>query len=243
MTNVFPQIDSTEHNPTMGGWGYLDDNGAGCFHPGIDFNSHAGGNADCGAPVVAITDQTLVAHVVDVTGFGLHQWWRLDAGPYAGSYVHYCHLSNATYTEVGTTAKRTQPIAAVGRSGGWEFCHLHFEVSREQPPHWRYWPKGQAREAVAAQYHDPILIAHAYDAWAETHQEADVTPELQAIADALAETGYPASEVPDLLRAVKAWSANSASLAGWIEEIGALRARVAELEASVTPAEASAGVA
>jgi hypothetical protein len=190
--------------------------------------------------VVAITDQTLVAHVVDLTGFGLHQWWRLDAGPYAGAYVHYCHLSASTYTEVGTTAKRTQPIAAVGRSGGWEYCHLHFEVSREQPPHWRYWPKGQAREAVAAQYHDPIFVAHAYDAWAETHQEADVTPELQAIAEALTETGYPASEVPDLLRAVKAWSANSASLSVWIEEIGALRARVAELEAAVTsPAEAA----
>jgi hypothetical protein len=152
-------------------------------------------------------------------------------------------LSDATYTEIGTTAKRTQPIAAVGRSGGWEYCHLHFEVSREQPPHWRYWPKGQAREAVAAQYHDPIIVAHAYDAWAETHLEADVTPELKAIAEALIETGYPASEVPDLLRAVKAWSANSASLAGWIEEIGALKARVAELEASVTLAEASAGVA
>jgi len=194
--------------------------------------------------VVAITDQTLMAHIVDLTGFGLHQWWRLDAGPYAGAYVHYCHLSDATHTEIGTTAKRTQPIAAVGRSGGWDYCHLHFEVSREQPPHWRYWPKGQAREAVAAQYHDPILVAHAYDAWAEmTHQEADVTPELKAIADALSETGYPASEVPDLLRAVKAWSANSASLAGWIEEIGALKARVAELEAVVPPAEASAGVA
>jgi murein DD-endopeptidase MepM/ murein hydrolase activator NlpD len=243
MTNVFPQIDATKANPTMGGWGYLDDNGASCFHPGIDFNSHQGGNADCGAPVVAITDQTLVAHIVDLTGFGLHQWWRLDAGPYAGAYVHYCHLSDATYTEIGTTAKRTQPIAAVGRSGGWEYCHLHFEVSREQPPHWRYWPKGQAREAVAAQYHDPIIVAHAYDAWAETHQEADVTPELKAIAEALTETGYPASEVPDLLRAVKAWSANSASLAGWIEEIGALKARVAELEAVAPPAEASAGVA
>lgn len=240
---MFPQIDSTEHNPTMGGWGYLDDNGASCFHPGIDFNSGGGGNADCGAPVVAITDQTLMAHIVDLTGFGLHQWWRLDAGPYAGAYVHYCHLSDSTYTEIGTTAKRTQPIAAVGRSGGWEYCHLHFEVSREQPPHWRYWPKGQAREAVAAQYHDPIIVAHAYDAWAETYREDDVTPELQAIAEALTETGYPASEVPDLLRAVKAWNANSASLAGWIEEIGALKARVAELEASVTPDEAPAGVA
>ena len=240
---MFPQVDSVEHNPLMGGFGFLDWNNAGAYHPGVDFNSGAGGNADCGAPVVAITDQTLVAHVVDTTGFGLHQWWRLDAGPYAGAYVHYCHLSDATYTEIGATAKRMQPIAAVGRSGGWEYCHLHFEVSREQPPHWRYWPKGQAREAVAAQYHDPIIVAHAYDAWAETHQEADVTPELQAIAEALIETGYPASEVPDLLRAVKAWNANSASLAGWIEEIGALKSRVAELETAVTPAEAPAGVA
>ena len=154
--------------------------------------------------------------------------------------MHYCHLSEATYTEVGTIAKRGQTIAAVGRSGGWEYCHLHFEVSRERPPHWRYWPKGQAREAVAAQYHDPILVAHAYDAWAETHQEDDMTPELKAIADALTETGYPATEVPDLIRAVKAWSANSASLGAWIEEIGALKARVAELEAAAAPAEAPA---
>jgi hypothetical protein len=43
--------------------------------------------------------------------------------------------------------------------------------------------------------------------------------------------------------AVKAWNANSASLAGWIEEIGALKARVAELEAVAPPAEAPAGVA
>ena len=240
---MFPQPDSTESNPLMGGFGWLEWNNAGCFHPGVDFNSGGGGNADCGAPVVAITDQTLVAHVVDATGFGLHQWWRLDAGPFAGSYVHYCHLSAATFSEIGTTAKRTQPIAAVGRSGGWDYCHLHFEVSREQPPHWRYWPKGQAREAVAAQYHDPIVVAHGYDAWAETHQEDDVTPELQAIADVLTETGYPASEVPDLIRAVKAWSANSASLAAWIEEIGALKARVSELEASAPTAEEPAGVA
>ena len=231
---MFPQPDSTETNPLMGGFQYLEWNNANAWHPGVDFNSGGGGNADCGAPVVAITDQTLVAHIIDATGFGLHQWWRLDAGPYAGCYAHYCHLSAATYTEIGTTAKRTQPIAAVGRSGGWDYCHLHFEVSREQPPHWRYWPKGQAREAVAAQYHDPINVAHAYDAWAETHQEdADVTPELKAIADVLTETGYPASEVPDLIRAAKAWSANSASLSAWIEEIGALKARVAEMEASV----------
>lgn len=229
---MFPQVDSTEHNPSMGGWGYLEDNQHGCFHPGIDFNSGNGGNADCGSPVVAITTQTLVAHVVDATGFGLHQWWRLDAGPYAGSYVHYCHLSDATYSEVGTTAKRAQPIAAVGRSGGWDYCHLHFEVIRALPPHWRYWPKGQTRDQVAAQYHDPIAVAQAYD-WhhAEREKEDNVTPELQAISDVIDETGYPVDEVPELIRACQAWGANASSLAAWIEEIGALKARIAELEA------------
>lgn len=225
---MFPQRDSTEHNPTMGGFDYLEDNGSNCFHPGIDFNSGNGGNNDCGADVVAITTQTLVAHVEDKTGFGLHQWWRLDTGPYEGCFVHYCHLSHVDFTEIGTVAEREQVIAAVGRSGGWDYCHLHFEVSRAKPPNWGYWPKGQRVDAVAAQYHNPIDVAHAYDAWVK---EEEMSPELKAIDAALKETNYPATEVPELLRALKTWNANSESLARWIEEIGALKAKVAELEA------------
>lgn len=233
---MFPQVDSTKSDPLMGGFGYLDWNNAGAYHPGVDFNSSGGGNADCGAPVVAITGQTLVAHVVDATGFGLHQWWQLNDGPYAGCYVHYCHLSDATYTEVGTTAKRAQPIAAVGKSGGWEYCHLHFEVSRSKPPHWGYWPKGQTKDAVAAQYHDPITVALEYDAWAETHKEEEVTPEIQAIIDAINESGYE-GDVPALIRACKEWSADASSLAGWIEQIGAQSAKISELEAKVAELE------
>ena len=225
---MFPQRDSTEHNPTMGGFDYLQDNGNNCFHPGIDFNSGNGGNADCGADVVAITTQTLVAHVVDATGFGLHQWWRLDTGPYAGCYAHYCHLSATTYTEIGTVAHREQVIAAVGRSGGWDYCHLHFEISVNAPPTWGYWPKNQSRDAVSKQYHNPIDVAHAYNTWVSGEEE--MSPEMQAIAVALAETGYSPSEVPELLRAMKVWNANQSSLAAWIEEIGALKARIAELE-------------
>ena len=242
---MFPQLEATEHNPSMGGWGYLEDNRHGCFHPGIDFNSGNGGNADCGSPVVAITTQTLVAHVVDATGFGLHQWWRLDAGPYAGSYAHYCHLEDAIYTEVGTEAVRGHVIASVGRSGGWEHCHLHFEIKQEEPPHWRYWPKGQSRESVASQYFDPIVVAHAYDAWdiSEGTGGTDMVTdsEEKAVLHAIQDTGYPISEVPELIRASHAWSANASSIALWIEEIGALKARIAELEAelaALTPVDA-----
>lgn len=240
---MFPQRDATEGNPFMGGFEFLEWNNAGCFHPGVDFNSGAGGNADCGSPVVAIAPMRLARHIESATGYGLHQYWELTDGPYVGCYVLYAHMASTVTTREGSDVPRGGAVGTVGRSGGWDYCHLHFEVHRERPPVWGYWPKGQAREAVAAQYHDPIIVAHAYDAWAETHQEDDVTPELKAIADVLTETGYPASEVPDLIRAVKAWSANSASLAAWIEEIGALKARVAELEAAATPAEASADVA
>ena len=68
-----------------------------------------------------------------------------------------------------------------------------------------------------------------------------MTPELKAIADAIEASDYPASEVPALIAACKAWSANADSLAAWIEEIGALKARIAELEAAAAPVEAPTG--
>jgi hypothetical protein len=61
----------------------------------------------------------------------------------------------------------------------------------------------------------------------------DVTPELQAIQDALIASDYPAGEVPALIAACAVWGSNAESLAAWITEIGALKARVAELEARV----------
>ena len=225
---MFPQRDATDGNPFMGGFEFLEWNGAGCFHPGVDFNSGGGGNADCGSPVVAIGPQRLARHIESATGYGLHQYWELTEGPYAGCYVLYAHMASTVTHREGDEIPRGGLVGTVGRSGGWDYCHLHFEVHKAKPPVWGYWPKGQAREAVAAQYHDPVVVCAAYDKWAT--EEDDVTPELKAIADALTETGYPASEVPDLIRAVKAWSANSASLAAWIEKIGALQARVAELE-------------
>jgi murein DD-endopeptidase MepM/ murein hydrolase activator NlpD len=233
---MYPQRDAIDDNPLMGGYGYLDWNGAGCFHPGVDFNSGGGGNADCGSPVVAIAPMRLARHVESATGYGLHQYWRLTDGPYVGCYVLYAHLESTCHRE-GDEVLRGATIGTVGRSGGWEHCHLHFEVHRQKPI-WGYWPKNQPREAVAAQYHDPIVVCRAYDVWA-TEDDVITDREEKAVLHAIDESSYPVTEVPDLIRAAAQWGANAASLAGWIEEIGALKARVAELEAALHDAHAA----
>ena len=86
-----------------------------------------------------------------------------------------------------------------------------------------------------SQYHDPIAVFHAYDAWAAEEEDMTSTEE-KAVLHAIQDTAYPVTEVPDLIRAASTWGANAASLGGWIEEIGALKARVAELEAALSAA-------
>lgn len=81
--------------------------------------------------------------------------------------------------------------------------------------------------------------------------EAVVADSIErAILHAVEASGYPASEVPDLIRAASGWRANASSLSSWIEELGALQevvrqrdaqvalleGRVAELEAQVAGA-------
>jgi murein DD-endopeptidase MepM/ murein hydrolase activator NlpD len=232
---MFPQKDATDGNPFMGGFEFLEWNNAGCFHPGVDFNSGNGGNADCGSPVVAIAPMRLARHIEAATGYGLHQYWELTDGPYVGCYVLYAHLASTVTHREGDEVPRGGLVGTVGRSGGWDYCHLHFEVHREKPPVWGYWPKGQAREAVAAQYHDPVAVCTAYDRWAT--EDVDMTStEEKGVLHAIQDTAYPVTEVPDLIRAASTWGANAASLGGWIEEIGALKARVAELEAALSAA-------
>jgi hypothetical protein len=88
---------------------------------------------------------------------------------------------------------------------------------------------------VAAQYHDPVVVCKAYDAWA-IEEEDVTTPDEKAVLQAIADTAYPVTEVPDLIRAVSTWGANAASLGGWVEEIGALKARISELESALAAA-------
>lgn len=149
-------------DPTQRGYGFLEWTGD-TFHPGIDLNLPGGPYADRGAAIVCPAPATVVFRQEwdGVTrGFGTHTWLQHDTG----DYTHYCHLLTAPAPE-GLALSPGSVFATCGRSGGWEYDHLHFEVWRGSvygaPPSWSFWPKGYSQQWIAEHYADPIkwLIA------------------------------------------------------------------------------------
>lgn len=235
---MFPLKDATEHDPTCGGYGFLDstDNGV-TFHPGIDFNALGPGDADLGAPVVAMALMTLEHTQRDELGYGLHQYWKIGEGLYDGAYVLYAHLSGVEHSIPGTTVTRGETVAACGNSGGWRgghmWAHLHCEVFKEKPPFWGYWPKGRSRIEVEGMYHDPRTVAAYYDTWVS---EPVMSEAEHSLIDAVREINIDAAEAEAIVRLVHGLGANHGSIEQWINEIGALKASLAEAQARFDPA-------
>ena len=71
-------------------------------------------------------------------------------------------------------------------------------------------------------------------------KETPVTDDERMVITVLREVSYPASSASGLIRQAAGLGSNGASIAGWINEIGALSVRVQELEAAVA-AVAAAG--
>ena len=81
-------------------------------------------------------------------------------------------------------------------------------------------------------------------------KETPVTDDERMVITVLREVSYPASSASGLIRQAAGLGSNGASIAGWINEIGALSVRVQELEAAAaavadpvtvpTPADAAA---
>lgn len=67
-----------------------------------------------------------------------------------------------------------------------------------------------------------------------------MTDDERTVITVLREVSYPASSASGLIRQAAGLGSNGASIAGWINEIGALSVRVQELEAAVA-AVAAAG--
>ena len=64
-------------------------------------------------------------------------------------------------------------------------------------------------------------------------KETPVTDDERMVITVLREVAYPASSASGLIRQAAGLGSNGASIAGWINEIGALSVRVQELEAAV----------
>lgn len=227
------------NDPLNGGYAYGEfsthQNG---FHEGCDFNAGPSGWADEGLGLLAISRQALRYHGTGTRGFGTHQWWELLDGPLTGAYIHYAHAQQFFHGNEGTIAERGDVIGRCGHTGT-TLPHLHAVVTRSRPQSWSwYGAPGVPREAILAATYDPVWVCDTYTAWVEAGSAAperdnEVTPELQAIADALQDSDYPPGEVPALIAACAVWGSNAESLAAWIAEIGALKARVKELEAQL----------
>ena len=227
------------NDPLNGGYGYgqfsTHQNG---WHEGVDFNAGPSAWADEGLGLLAIGKQALQYDGSGTRGFGRHQWWELLDGPFAGAYVHYAHAQGFEHENEGTIAQRGDVIGRCGHTGT-TLPHLHCVVTRSRPQSWSwYGAPGVPREAILAATFDPVKVCEEYTSWAETgapspERTDPVTPEVQAILDALETSDYPAGEVPALIAACAVWGSNAESLAAWINEIGALKARIAELEAKI----------
>ena len=70
-----------------------------------------------------------------------------------------------------------------------------------------------------------------------------MTDDERMVITVLREVAYPASSASGLIRQAAGLGSNGASIAGWINEIGALSVRVQELEAAVAAVPAPADAA
>ena len=70
-----------------------------------------------------------------------------------------------------------------------------------------------------------------------------MTDDERMVITVLREVSYPASSASGLIRQAAGLGSNGASIAGWINEIGALSVRVQELEAAVAAVASVASVA
>lgn len=234
---MLPLRDANPNDPTRGGYGYLDwSSYSGSWHEGLDLNCGIGIDGDLGVPLLALAPMRLLYSGETAHGFGRHQWWEVTAGPHLGTVCHYAHANGFTYTAEGTTVQRGDEIGTCGKSGGQYAAHLHWSVRRSVPPTWGYYGGGESKEVVEANHVDPLVFARDYDRW--EREEASVTTDEHALLDAVRRTGYPASEAVGLVELFAGLHANAASVAGWINEIGALKELV---DAHVAASEATLG--
>lgn len=98
-------------------------------HLGEDWNANSGGNTDCGEPVFAAANGTIV--YAENAGIGWGNVVIIEHNLPDGKKVQtlYAHLEKILKTS-GEVKKREQ-IGTVGDADGKYLCHLHFELREE----------------------------------------------------------------------------------------------------------------
>ncbi|NBT25014.1 MAG: M23 family metallopeptidase [Proteobacteria bacterium] len=245
---MFPLRDSVPTDATRGGFEYLEfssyQHGT---HEGIDFNCGQGSEGDFGTDLISVAPMRHAWAGETATGFGRHTWFEVTDGPHAGAYCHYAHAESLVHVDPDMLVARGDVIGHCGRSGT-VHAHLHFVVTKGRPPTW-WWYGGPnlTKDEVEAFTIDPLVFCADYDQWAENGMPAvnavsqavepvpgeDLSPAEQELLATVRELGYPASEAAGLIRQAAGLESDGDSIAGWINEIGALTLRIQQLEADL----------
>lgn len=142
MSNTWPfepyKIDTGFNKPTSYG-----------THEGIDLNGLGGGNTDCGYELKAICDG-----IVEIVSTSTQNYGKLLVikANTLGSvyYVRYAHCQEIL-VQRGDTVREGQVVAKMGSTGNSTACHLHLDILKKVPPHWRYYT-----QSVTDWFVDPV---------------------------------------------------------------------------------------
>ncbi|MEO7674907.1 MAG: M23 family metallopeptidase [Pyrinomonadaceae bacterium] len=124
---------ATEKNDFWDKWYNAQDFGEN-RHLGEDWNANTGGNTDCGEPVFAVADGSII--------------FAGDAGPGWGNVLIVEHTAEdgtkiqSLYGHLNTLGRiegevhRREQIGTIGDANGRYPCHLHFEIRWNSCPFW-----------------------------------------------------------------------------------------------------------
>ncbi len=207
----WPLAGTASVDPTQGGYTYVQWTGD-VYHPGVDLNAGGFCAADAGAAVLAPVGVSVVHVGYHVTssgrGFGHHVWGKADTG----HWLHFCHLQAAPSCAAGEYVPRGRVFGLCGKTAGWGCEHVHFEVRHARPPgdDWGFWPTGQAKATVAAQYVDPCMYLAATspaaaDPGEEVSQAMPILSEAQLVAVQAGAWGDLWAQVQPDFAIPKAW--------------------------------------
>ncbi len=113
-------------------------------HLGEDWNKNSGGNTDCGEPVFAAANGTIVYAENAGTGWGNVLIIEHDLPDGKKVQTLYGHLRKILKTS-GAVKMREQ-VGEVGNADGKYLCHLHFELRTEDCPMWNQAGAGYSSE-------------------------------------------------------------------------------------------------
>jgi murein DD-endopeptidase MepM/ murein hydrolase activator NlpD len=122
-------------------------------HEGWDMNGLGGGNTDCNTPLRAVAEGEVVHSSESTKDYGKLAVLLVKTTK-GNRWVRYCHC-NELRVRSGSV-RSGDIVATMGSTGNSTACHLHFDVFKKFPPHWRYFAK--TAETHDEYFEDPTLF-------------------------------------------------------------------------------------